>query len=269
MATASRTKKAPRPVQAPVLPRYEPVLELPPLPPEQYEALRDNIALNGVLVPILVDGDGPVRRIIDGNNRRRIADELGYDCPEIIKDGLTEGEKRTLARALNLARRQLTHEQRRQLVADQLRETPGGRIAGSPASWASTMRRWPPCGRTWRELVRLSSWSGRSVPTASPGPRPANPLATGPSPVPASSRADLTPGTGRIEDQVRPQAHVVRPPHKGRAQGPDRRHDPDPRGLPGGVEGVPSGSVDAVITDPIYPEVRREYGRITEPSGTT
>jgi len=27
---------------------------------------------------------------------------------------------------------------------------------------------------------------------------------------------------------------------------------------------VASKSVDAIITDPIYPEVRREYGRITE-----
>jgi hypothetical protein len=58
--------------------RYEPVLELPPLPFEQYSALRENIGVNGVLVPILVDGDGPVRRIIDGNHRKRIADELGY-----------------------------------------------------------------------------------------------------------------------------------------------------------------------------------------------
>src|SRR5206468_2039339 len=75
---ASRPQEAKRP-------RYEPVLELPPLPPEQFEALRDNIAIHGVLVPILVDGDGPVRRIIDGNHRKQIADELGYDCPEIVK----------------------------------------------------------------------------------------------------------------------------------------------------------------------------------------
>jgi hypothetical protein len=104
--------------------RYEPVLKLPPLPYEQFMALRDNIAVNGVLVPILVDSDGPRRKVIDGNYRRAIADELGYDCPEIVQGGLSEDEKRTLARALNLARRQLTHEQKRQLVADQLRETP-------------------------------------------------------------------------------------------------------------------------------------------------
>src|SRR3954447_19165082 len=102
MATAPRPKRS-RGEKAKT-PRYEPVLELPPLPPEQYEALRDNIARHGVLVPILVDGDGPVRRINDGDYRKQIADELGYDCPEIVKDGLSDREERTLARALNLAR---------------------------------------------------------------------------------------------------------------------------------------------------------------------
>src|SRR5262249_51881888 len=110
MAT-SRTegKRTTRPKR----PRYQALLELPPLPPEQYEALKGSIAVNGVLVPILVDGEGTVRGIIDGNNRKRIADEVGYDCPETIKDGLTEEEKRLLARCLNLARRHLTQEQRR------------------------------------------------------------------------------------------------------------------------------------------------------------
>ena len=103
--------------------KYRPVLKLPPLPPDQYEALRANIGVNGVLVPILVDSDGLHRRIIDGNYRKRIADELGYDCPEIVQAGLDEDEKRTLARALNLARRQLDRDQKRQLIADQLRET--------------------------------------------------------------------------------------------------------------------------------------------------
>jgi type I restriction enzyme M protein len=118
MATTPRAQKA-------ETPRYEPVLQLPPLRSEQYEALRDNIALHGVLVPILVDGDGAVRGVIDGNHRKRIADELGYDCPEIVKDDLSAQEKRTLARALNLARRQLDQAGKRAIIADQLRETPG------------------------------------------------------------------------------------------------------------------------------------------------
>jgi hypothetical protein len=105
-------------------PCYEPVLKLPPLPYEQFMALRDNIAVNGVLVPILVTDEGQRRRIIDGNYRKAIADELGYECPEIVQSGLSDEKQRTLARALNLARRQLTQEQKRQLIADQLQEAP-------------------------------------------------------------------------------------------------------------------------------------------------
>ena len=104
--------------------RYKAVLNLPPLPPDQYAALKANISVNGVLVPILVDSDGPVRKIIDGSYRKKIARELNYDCPEIVQNGLTEEEKRTLARALNLSRRQLSTAEKRQLVADQLAETP-------------------------------------------------------------------------------------------------------------------------------------------------
>ncbi len=105
-------------------PCYKSVVTLPALPPEQFEALRDNIAANGVLVPILVDTDGPCRRIIDGNYRKQIADDLGYECPEIVHAGLDDEEKRTLARALNLARRQFSTEEKREIIADQLRETP-------------------------------------------------------------------------------------------------------------------------------------------------
>jgi ParB-like chromosome segregation protein Spo0J len=100
MAIKTTRKKTKKPV-------YQPVLKLPALPYEQFVALRDNIALNGVLVPIIVDSDGTRRKIIDGNYRKAIADELGYDCPEIVHPNLEYDEKRILARALNLARRQL------------------------------------------------------------------------------------------------------------------------------------------------------------------
>ena len=81
-------------------PRYKAVIEFPPLPYDEFLALRNSIAANGLLVPILVDGHGPVRHIIDGNNRKFIANELGYDCPEIVKEGLTEEEQRLFAGAL-------------------------------------------------------------------------------------------------------------------------------------------------------------------------
>jgi hypothetical protein len=117
MAIKSSSKKVKKTV-------YQPVLKLPALSYEEFTALRDSIALNGVLVPIIVDSAGPKRKIIDGNYRKAIADELGYDCPEIVHPNLEEDEKRILARCLNLARRHLNQEQRRELIADQLEESP-------------------------------------------------------------------------------------------------------------------------------------------------
>lgn len=213
-------------------PRYEPTLKLPPLPYEQFMALRDNIAVNGVLVPILVDGDGLVRKIIDGNYRKAIAEELGYDCPEIVQAGLTDEEKRTLARALNLARRQLTQEQKRQLIADQLHETP----------------------------ERSNRWTGKQL-----GVHHATV---------ASVRSEME-GTGQIiqldrtigeDGKPRPairQRHLVhRPPAERQARidattliHGDCRNE---------LRKLSSRSIDAIITDPIYPEVNREYGRIIE-----
>jgi site-specific DNA-methyltransferase (adenine-specific)/site-specific DNA-methyltransferase (cytosine-N4-specific) len=95
---------------------------LPPLDPETYAGLKANIALNGVLVPIVRDQDG---LILDGFARAQIAGELGYECPTAVQKGLSEPEKRSLVRALNLARRQLDQRSKRAIIADQLRETPG------------------------------------------------------------------------------------------------------------------------------------------------
>ncbi len=214
------------------LPRYEPVLDLPPLSPEQYEALRHHVALHGVLVPILVDGDGPVRRIIDGNHRRRVADELGYDCPEVVQAGMDEAEMRTLARSLNLARRQLSQEQRRQLVADQLVETPGrsnrwvaGRLGVHHATVAS---------------VRCLLESTGQIDQC-----------------PALLGADQ-----RLQPARKPPRAVLRTPEERRArlEATTLLHGDCRDVLPT----IPSASVDAIVTDPPYPEVRREYGRMTE-----
>ena len=105
--------------------RYVPVVDLPPLPHEAYAALRQNIAVHGVLVPILIAKAGANKKfIIDGNTRKAIADELGYDCPEIEQQGLSHDEMRMMARALNLARRQLDREGKRQIIAQQILECP-------------------------------------------------------------------------------------------------------------------------------------------------
>jgi DNA-binding transcriptional regulator YiaG len=172
--------------------RYRPVLKLPPLPPDQYDGLRANIAVNGVLIPILVDGDGPRRKIIDGNYRKQIANELGYECPEIVQAGLEEDEKRTLARALNLARRQLDTDQKRELIADQLAETPGwslrrvGKMLGVDGKTVASVRAELESTAEFPQFEKTVGLDGKSRPATfvfnggSPSnPRPSN-IATPP-----------------------------------------------------------------------------------------
>lgn len=94
---------------------------MPPLAPDEYQELRDDIADRGVIEPIHVDEHGVV---IDGHHRKRIADDLGIECPTIVHDDLDDAGKRSLAFTLNLKRRHLNREQRRALIAESLRADP-------------------------------------------------------------------------------------------------------------------------------------------------
>ncbi len=95
---------------------------LPELRPEEFGALKQDIAERGVIVPVVVDEFGA---ILDGHNRARACRELGVnDYPVEVRSGLSEADKRVFARKLNVLRRHLTREQVRQLVGDQLRDTP-------------------------------------------------------------------------------------------------------------------------------------------------
>lgn len=101
---------------------------LPPLTDEQFRALKADIAARGVLVPIVVTRGGVV---IDGHHRLRAVRELvseGRPVPSpplaVVDGRLDEAEERAMARALNLARRQLTSAEKRALIAEQLKETP-------------------------------------------------------------------------------------------------------------------------------------------------
>ena len=212
--------------------RYEPVIKLPPLPYEQFIGLRDSIALNGVLVPILVDSDGPVRKIIDGNYRKQIAAELGYDCPEIIHSGLDEDEKRTLARALNLARRHLNQAQKRELISDQLLEMSNrsnrfvAKALGVHHATVASVRAEMEATGEISSCERTVGADGKSRPSGKP-------LRTLPRPPDASSTWAAK--TTLIQGDCRKE-----------------------------LKKIPTATIDTIITDPIYPEVNREYGRMSE-----
>jgi DNA modification methylase len=209
--------------------KYQPVLELPPLSTEERDGLRASITLHGVLVPVMLTEDG---RVIDGNNRKQIADELGIDCPEVVRSALDEEEIRALARSLNIARRQLNREQRRQLVADQLRETPGWsnrRVAKSLGVDHHTVA-----------SVRLDLERTGEFP-----------------------QLDHTTGLdGKSRSATRSVPVVHRSPaeRQARIDATTLLHG-DCREL---LPTLPAASVDLVLCDPPYPEVDREYGRMAE-----
>lgn len=86
---------------------------------KDYLALKEDIALHGILVPVEVDEHG---NILDGHHRVRAWSELkaegrinGSQYNRIVRADMTEREKRNHVRVLNLLRRHLTKEQRAQI----------------------------------------------------------------------------------------------------------------------------------------------------------
>lgn len=95
---------------------------MPDLTSEEYEELKSDILRRGVMVPVEFDEQG---NVLDGHHRLRACSELGItDYPKVIRAGMTEEEKRTHARKLNMARRHLNREQKQSLIREQLKETP-------------------------------------------------------------------------------------------------------------------------------------------------
>lgn len=122
----------------------QPYQLLPALSDEEYAALREDIATNGIRVPVDVDEHG---QVLDGHHRQAIAAELGVDCPTRTVAGLTEDDKRAHALAVNLQRRTLSREQRRALIAAELEHDPSrsdraiGRLVGVDHKTVAVVRR--------------------------------------------------------------------------------------------------------------------------------
>ena len=95
---------------------------MPDLTADEYAELKADISQRGVMIPIEYDELG---NVLDGYHRLRICEELGIkEYPKVIRAGMTETEKVTHARKLNIARRHLTSEQKRGLIREQLKATP-------------------------------------------------------------------------------------------------------------------------------------------------
>lgn len=94
---------------------------MPELAPEQLDALRNDIAANGVLQPVVIDQHG---RILDGNHRAAIAQELGLDYPTVIVTVQDDADAWDNAVTLNCARRHMTREQVRDVIGGEIRRRP-------------------------------------------------------------------------------------------------------------------------------------------------
>lgn len=88
-------------------------LMLPALTDDEYAALKADIAKHGILYPVILDEDG---RVLDGVHRCRIAAELGITPPVSQMGHLDEDRKLHLAVGLNMRRRHLDSDRRRELV---------------------------------------------------------------------------------------------------------------------------------------------------------
>lgn len=144
---------------------------LPRLSDDEYAALEQSIREHGVQVPILVDEN---RAIIDGHHRKEIADRLGVDCPRRFAMDLTDEQKRTLALSLNLDRRHLNREQKRELVERSLEADPhlsdrqhAERTGVSPSTVGSRRADMEQDGRLSNLDSRVSA-DGRERPASQP-----------------------------------------------------------------------------------------------------
>ena len=92
-------------------------VELPPLSDDEFEALKDSIAEQGQINPILRSIE--TGQIVDGHTRLRICRQLGI-VPTIVDVHCDAEQLRSLGLVLNLARRHLSASSRRGIVKAEL-----------------------------------------------------------------------------------------------------------------------------------------------------
>jgi hypothetical protein len=238
---------------------------MPDLTPDQRARLKEAIRqANGIQVPVEEDEHG---NILDGRYRVELWHELRAegvrlpDYPRFIRPGLTDAEKRAHARALNLARRQLTREQQWQLIEDQLRETPeqsDNQIAGRLGVDNHTVARRRRHLEATGEIPKLEKTVGRDG-KSRPARRPAIIAKDGKEAQRASQALGKMPAEAlpaKLLDVKRAEKIARRHRLRSRASHP-------PSILPDGSDlrvgdfeqalaDVPDGSVHLILTDPPY-----------------
>lgn len=133
---------------------------MPELSPEEYAALKEDIAEHGILYPVIVDQHG---RILDGHNRAAIAAELGIDCPQEVRHVVSDDDAWDIAFSGN-KRRHLTREQQREVIAREIARCPGDsdrkiakRIGCSPSTVGTVRKPRPKVSKL--DTSKIPTWT--------------------------------------------------------------------------------------------------------------
>ena len=243
---------------------------LPDLSTDEFEALKADIAEHGVVVPVEVDEHGD---LLDGHHRVRAWSELRAegvkvpDYPRVVRAGLSDAEKRQLVRALNLARRHLSAEGRRALIADAIRDDPGAsdrRVAVALGVSPTTV------GTVRAELVDAGEVSRLDTRTDRHGvERPASQPVRRPAVIARSARDErrAVDALASMGDEAPPRLLDLRTAERGArpADYQRMRNATEPTDTAAGdrwelragdfatvLDDIEPGSVDLVFTDPPY-----------------
>lgn len=148
---------------------------MPRLTADEYAELEASIVEHGVQVPIVLSRDD---RIVDGYHRDEIARKHSLHCPRVYADG-DETELRGLAFSLNLHRRHLNRDQKRQLVAESIKADPQlsnrehGRRTGVSKNTAAAVRgELEESGQVDHFSERIDPRTGNASQPVSKPPRP-------------------------------------------------------------------------------------------------
>lgn len=250
---------------------------MPDLTEDEYQALKSDIAIRGVMVPVQKDEYG---NIIDGHHRVKICEEIGItDYPSLICIGKSDEQKRSLARALNYKRRHLSAEQRRTVIAEELKDSPersNRQIAAEYSTSHVTV------GKVRDELVstgqidqldRTIGADGKSRPVTRSLPSPAIFTTTAKDEHKAVALIDTLHGSA-VPNGIAPLASVQKAQKDAIRSEKAAEREEDHRERAEKIETVPvddryrlicsdvrklsteieAGSVDYIITDPAYPE---------------
>jgi ParB-like chromosome segregation protein Spo0J len=245
-------------------------LLLPPLTTEQRDGLRDSIRAEGIHSPIVQDQHG---QVIDGFERLAIAGELGLrtypvrtvHCPD-------ERTRRHLRLQLNCNRRQLTRQQKREIVTKELVRSPelSDRYIGSLVGVDNKT-----VARVRRHLVATEEIPHLPAKLGLDGKRRRLPV------ISTESKAQADRAARVLRSIPDPPARPMKLAVAERlARDEKLRAATGSKGLPGGVEvfcsdfrqvELPDASVDLIFTDPpwyepnLYGDLARFADRVLKP----